>query len=77
MYLLMKARSLSEFQAALSRQLIPRWNFLFSDDRNMFWVHNAVSLVGLAVTIGPNPCLAGLRQLTGDHFSLSATIPSY
>ncbi len=42
MYLLMKARSLSEFQAALSRQLILRWNFLFSDDRNIFWVHNAV-----------------------------------
>ena len=42
MYLLMKARSLSEFQAALGRQLIPRWNFLFSDDKNIFWVHNAV-----------------------------------
>ena len=38
----MKARSLSEFQSALSRQLIPRWNFLFSDDRNIYWVHNAV-----------------------------------
>jgi len=42
MYLLMKARNLSEFQAALGRQLIPRWNFLFSDDKNIFWVHNAV-----------------------------------
>lgn len=42
MYLLMKARNLSEFQAALSRQLIPRWNFLVSDEKNIFWVHNAV-----------------------------------
>ena len=42
MYLLMKARNLYEFQAALSRQLIPRWNFLFSDAKNIFWVHNAV-----------------------------------
>ena len=42
MYLLMKARSLSEFQAALSRQLILRWNFLASDENNIFWVHNAV-----------------------------------
>ena len=42
MYLLMKARNLSEFQAALSRQLIPRWNFLISDEKNIFWVHNAV-----------------------------------
>jgi acyl-homoserine lactone acylase PvdQ len=42
MYLLMKARSLSEFQAALNRQLIPRWNFLVSDEKNIFWVHNAV-----------------------------------
>ncbi len=42
MYLLMKARSLSEFRSALSRQLILRWNFLFSDVDNIFWVHNAV-----------------------------------
>lgn len=42
MYLLMKSRNLSEFRAALSRQLIPRWNFLYSDETNIFWVHNAV-----------------------------------
>jgi acyl-homoserine lactone acylase PvdQ len=42
MYLLMKSRSLSDFRAALSRQLIPRWNFLYSDESNIFWVHNAV-----------------------------------
>jgi acyl-homoserine-lactone acylase len=42
MYLLMKARSLAEFQAALGRQLIPRWSFIFSDDKNIYWVHNAV-----------------------------------
>jgi len=42
MYLLMKAHNVSEFQAALSRQLIPRWNFLVTDEKNIFWVHNAV-----------------------------------
>jgi acyl-homoserine-lactone acylase len=42
MYLLMKARSLAEFRAALSRQLILRWNFLISDENNIFWVHNSV-----------------------------------
>jgi acyl-homoserine-lactone acylase len=42
LYLLMKSRSVSEFQAALSRQLIPLWNFLVSDEENIFWVHNAV-----------------------------------
>ena len=42
LYLLMMARSVSEFQAALSRQLIPLWNFLVSDKENIFWVHNAV-----------------------------------
>jgi acyl-homoserine lactone acylase PvdQ len=42
LYLLMKARSLPEFRAALTRQLIPRWNFLFSDENDIFWVHNAV-----------------------------------
>jgi acyl-homoserine-lactone acylase len=42
LYLLMKARSVSEFQAALSRQLIPLWNFLVTDEKNIFWVHNAV-----------------------------------
>jgi acyl-homoserine-lactone acylase len=42
LYLLTKARSVSEFQAALSRQLIPLWNFLVTDKENIFWVHNAV-----------------------------------
>jgi len=40
LYLIMKADSLSAFKAALSRQLIPRWNFLYSDKKNIFWVHN-------------------------------------
>lgn len=40
LYGLMKAQNLEEFKAALARQLIPRWNFLFSDPKNIYWVHN-------------------------------------
>ncbi len=40
LYSIMKARNLTEFKAALSRQLMPRWNLLYSDDKNIFWVHN-------------------------------------
>jgi len=40
LYGIMKARSLTDFKTALARQLIPRWNFLYSDDKNIFWVHN-------------------------------------
>lgn len=40
LYGLMKAQNLEEFKAALGRQLIPRWNFLFSDPQNIYWVHN-------------------------------------
>ncbi len=40
LYGLMKAQNLDEFKAALARQLIPRWNFLFSDSKNVYWVHN-------------------------------------
>jgi acyl-homoserine lactone acylase PvdQ len=40
MYLLMKSRNLSEFKTALARQLIPRWNLLYSDSQNIYWVHN-------------------------------------
>ena len=36
----MKAQNLDEFKAALARQLIPRWNFLCSDAKNIYWVHN-------------------------------------
>jgi acyl-homoserine lactone acylase PvdQ len=41
MYSLMKSRNLVEFKAALARQLIPRWNLLYSDSQNIYWVHNA------------------------------------
>ncbi len=40
LYGLMKAQNLSEFKGAIARQLIPRWNFLFSDAKNIYWVHN-------------------------------------
>lgn len=40
LYGLMKARSLDEFKAAIARQLIPRWNFLYSDSKSIYWVHN-------------------------------------
>ncbi len=40
LYSLMKAQNLDEFKTALAQQLIPRWNFLFSDARDIYWVHN-------------------------------------
>jgi acyl-homoserine-lactone acylase len=40
LYSLMKAQNLDEFKTALAQQLIPRWNFLFSDAKNIYWVHN-------------------------------------
>ena len=40
LYGLMKARNLEEFKAHVSRQLMPRWNLLYSDAQDIFWVHN-------------------------------------
>jgi acyl-homoserine-lactone acylase len=40
MYSLMKSRKLDEFKAALAKQLIPRWNLLYSDSQSIYWVHN-------------------------------------
>ena len=40
LYSLMKAHDLAEFKAAVSRQLMPRWNLLYSDAKNIYWVHN-------------------------------------
>ncbi len=40
MYGLMKSRNLEEFKAAVARQLMPRWNLLYSDAKNIYWVHN-------------------------------------
>ena len=40
LYSLMKARNLHDFKAALSSQLMPRWNLLYSDAENIYWVHN-------------------------------------
>jgi acyl-homoserine lactone acylase PvdQ len=42
LYGLMKAQSVDEFKAALARQLIPRWNFLCSDPKSIYWVHNGL-----------------------------------
>jgi len=40
LYGLMKAQNLTEFKAALARQLVPLWNILYSDPKNIFWVSN-------------------------------------
>ena len=40
MYRIMKSQNLTEFKAAVARQLMPRWNLLYSDAENIFWVHN-------------------------------------
>jgi len=40
MYGLMKSQNLTEFKATLARQLMPRWNLLYSDSQNIYWVHN-------------------------------------
>jgi acyl-homoserine lactone acylase PvdQ len=40
LYGLMKAQNLEEFKAAVARQLMPRWNLLYSDAENIYWVHN-------------------------------------
>ena len=40
LYGLMKATNLQQFKAHMARQLMPRWNLLYSDAQNIFWVHN-------------------------------------
>lgn len=40
LYRIMKSRNLPEFKAAVAQQLMPRWNLLYSDSENIFWVHN-------------------------------------
>ncbi len=40
LYGLMKAQNLDEFKAAVARQLMPRWNLLYSDAKDIYWVHN-------------------------------------
>jgi acyl-homoserine-lactone acylase len=42
LYGLMKAQNLEEFKAAMARQLMPRWNLLYSDAENIYWVHNGI-----------------------------------
>ena len=40
LYRIMKSRNLAEFKSAVALQLMPRWNLLYSDQENIFWVHN-------------------------------------
>jgi len=42
LYLLMKAQNLTDFKAVLEHLWMPRWNLLFSDAHDIFWVHNGV-----------------------------------
>ncbi len=41
LYSLMKAQDLEQFKAVLALHLMPRWNLLYTDPRNVYWVCNA------------------------------------
>jgi len=41
LYRIMKARNLVEFKAVVALHLMPRWNLLYTDQENIYWVHNA------------------------------------
>jgi acyl-homoserine lactone acylase PvdQ len=41
LYRIMKVRDLGEFKAVLAQHLMPRWNLLYTDQENIYWVHNA------------------------------------
>ena len=40
LYLLMKAQNLEQFKSVLGQHLMPKWNLLYSDTENIYWVHN-------------------------------------
>lgn len=40
LYGLMKARDLDQFKAVVARQWMPKWNLLYTDATNLYWVHN-------------------------------------
>jgi acyl-homoserine-lactone acylase len=42
LYSFLTTDSVFRFRQALSRQLIPRWNFLCTDRQHIYWVHNGV-----------------------------------
>jgi acyl-homoserine-lactone acylase len=41
LYRFMKAHDLEEFKAVVAMHLMPRWNLLYTDRKNLYWVHNA------------------------------------
>ena len=41
LYRFMKARNLADFRAVVALHLMPRWNLLYTDRENLYWVHNA------------------------------------
>jgi len=41
LYRFMKAGNLADFKAVVALHLMPRWNLLYTDRENLYWVHNA------------------------------------
>ncbi len=40
LYGFMTAKNLEEFKAVVGKQRMPKWNLLYSDARNIYWIHN-------------------------------------
>jgi acyl-homoserine-lactone acylase len=40
LYGFMTAKNLEEFKGVVGKQRMPKWNLLYSDARNIYWIHN-------------------------------------
>ena len=65
LYRIMKSQNLTEFKAAVARQLMPRWNLLYSD---------AMWRDGRRAMTGASQYRVGLRIPSGDRICLSNSI---
>jgi acyl-homoserine-lactone acylase len=40
LYEFMTAKNLEMFKSVIAKQRMPKWNLLYTDERNIFWIHN-------------------------------------
>lgn len=74
MYRIMKSRDLSEFKAILALHLMPRWNLLYTDPKNVYWVHNATVAQRAAGYNWRKPVPGWVKDTEwGPYFSLEKT----
>ena len=77
LYGFMTAKNLEEFKGVVGKQRMPKWNLLYSDAQNIYWIHNGTVAKRAEGFDWRKPVPGWLKETEWGPFCRSRCIPRF